>query len=309
MKAAGDQNLFSLAETVDHHESDTTIVLKLLGECGGEEGMTLSLISSFRGPFSFIFYHRSTQRLWFARDYFGRRSLCVRPPNRTDPVLYIASLTIEEACTEGSSAWEEIPADGVYCLDLNFKNTQTAGEEERRLVDGTGTVAAGDGDKICMSDIVCAWAARMRYSWSTEGHGVLRVPIAPLNTTLPDEGSPTHLLSTENGAVSSVSNLSLKEPCHRSRRKQDKKDKSPTGESGLIPTVPPSSARAPSLVSSSLIVPPVLCPSPASHGLLRVLEHAVRVRAALLPKDDALTGGGLTFPSVGILFSVRTGVM
>ncbi|KAI8827166.1 asparagine synthase-domain-containing protein [Fimicolochytrium jonesii] len=64
-------------------------------------------------------------RIYFGRDVLGRRSLLWRFPKDAQRPFYIASVAPLESSTapveDGESlqeGWEEIPADGMYCLSL-----------------------------------------------------------------------------------------------------------------------------------------------------------------------------------------------
>lgn len=56
-------------------ESDTVHLLKALGEFSGDGDKMLHFLDQVRGPWSIIYWHQDTQRLYFGRDLLGRRSL------------------------------------------------------------------------------------------------------------------------------------------------------------------------------------------------------------------------------------------
>lgn len=74
---------------------------------------TLRAISSLTGPYAFIFFDGIHQRLFFARDPLGRRSLVYRTTQTESFVL--ASV----ADGDESKAWREVQADGVYVIDVS----------------------------------------------------------------------------------------------------------------------------------------------------------------------------------------------
>jgi asparagine synthetase B (glutamine-hydrolysing) len=78
-------------------------------------------MSSVSGPYSFVFYDRLSGRVYLGRDFLGRRSLLWRANEAGD--LLISSVT------SGSieSAWAEIEADGIYCVDLSAFSEPQAG--------------------------------------------------------------------------------------------------------------------------------------------------------------------------------------
>ncbi|XP_072117798.1 asparagine synthetase domain-containing protein 1 [Mobula birostris] len=94
-------------------DNDTQIILQHLSSCYSEEDI-LSVFSSIRGPWAFIYYQPSTHCLWFGRDYFGRRSLLWQFKN---PYLSLVSVSASlPNCL--SVPWYEVPARGLYKIDL-----------------------------------------------------------------------------------------------------------------------------------------------------------------------------------------------
>ena len=54
--------------------NDTEFLSKLLNEEQSHEGI-LKIISGIHGPFAFVYWKKSLQRLYYGRDFLGRRSL------------------------------------------------------------------------------------------------------------------------------------------------------------------------------------------------------------------------------------------
>ncbi|XP_054643974.1 asparagine synthetase domain-containing protein 1 isoform X2 [Dunckerocampus dactyliophorus] len=96
-------------------QNDTAVVLKCLSSCSTSSEI-LSVLSTIRGPWAFAYYQKSEEYLWFGRDYFGRRSLLWKydAEIKTLTLTSVASNT----CGPGQSAWQEVPAVGVYRIDL-----------------------------------------------------------------------------------------------------------------------------------------------------------------------------------------------
>ncbi|NXY22613.1 ASND1 protein, partial [Atrichornis clamosus] len=95
-------------------ENDTEVIFHHLALCTSEMDI-LSLFSSLRGPWSFIYYEAPRHSLWFGRDYFGRRSLLWQFSNETDSALCLASVS---GCSEPGNQWQEVPASGIFKIDL-----------------------------------------------------------------------------------------------------------------------------------------------------------------------------------------------
>lgn len=96
-------------------DNDTAGLLAALGADSSERHV-LAVLARLRGPWAMVFYQPNRQRLWFGRDHFGRRSLVWRGPIVDEPDV---SLVIASVAGDGEG-WRELPADGVYCLDLSL---------------------------------------------------------------------------------------------------------------------------------------------------------------------------------------------
>ncbi|EME50364.1 hypothetical protein DOTSEDRAFT_50432 [Dothistroma septosporum NZE10] len=70
-------------------------------------------LSQIAGPYAFVFLDESASRIWLGRDFLGRRSLlyCITE----DGNILLSSVTNRHALED----WNEIKADGVYCIDLS----------------------------------------------------------------------------------------------------------------------------------------------------------------------------------------------
>ena len=73
-------------------------------------------LSGIAGPYSFVFYDNKSCRVYFGRDFLGRRSLLWRVTSQGD--LMISSIT-DGASGDG---WTEVEADGVYSIDLSNRS-------------------------------------------------------------------------------------------------------------------------------------------------------------------------------------------
>lgn len=96
---------------VPDKECDTNVLLHRLSQCTCDSEL-LNTMSRIEGPWAFVYYKSDKQQLWFGRDVFGRRSLLYRT---YDSCLALASVV--HALQD--EIWRELPADGIYCLNLN----------------------------------------------------------------------------------------------------------------------------------------------------------------------------------------------
>lgn len=95
-------------------ENDTEVMLHRLALCNSEADI-LSLFSSLQGPWSFIYYQASRHSLWFGRDYFGRRSLLWQFNDEVDSAFCLTSVSVY---SELVNQWQEVPASGIFKIDL-----------------------------------------------------------------------------------------------------------------------------------------------------------------------------------------------
>ncbi|PKK29535.1 asparagine synthetase domain containing 1 [Columba livia] len=95
-------------------ENDTAVMFHRLALCSSEADI-LSLFSSLRGPWSFIYYQASRHSLWFGRDYFGRRSLLWQSNNEVGGAFCLTSVGVY---SEPGKQWQEVPASGIFKIDL-----------------------------------------------------------------------------------------------------------------------------------------------------------------------------------------------
>lgn len=108
--------------SVGPEENDTHVLCQHLS-ASNDPSEILSILSDVKGPWAFIYYQQAGEYLWFGRDFLGRRSLLwhFEPEERTLTITSVA------AYLSGSDfmKWEEIPAIGVYRMDLKaFANTR-----------------------------------------------------------------------------------------------------------------------------------------------------------------------------------------
>ncbi|KAK6514373.1 hypothetical protein TWF506_008769 [Arthrobotrys conoides] len=92
-------------------ENDTEAIFNQLSSCNGE---VQDVLQKIEGPFAFVFYDGPSKRVWFGRDWLGRRSLLRRKSVDGDGNVAICSI----ADSQTISKWEEIEADGFYYIDL-----------------------------------------------------------------------------------------------------------------------------------------------------------------------------------------------
>jgi len=130
-------------------ENDAEALLKLLSKCNNKDAI-LTLISSIRGPFSFIYWVDKAKKLWLGRDILGRRSLCWAW-NSEHYVFTISSIALANNI---SASWEEVSNHGIYCIDLT---NDKVSKENIELYQWSTDLAGNElnSDTLLKSPIVC----------------------------------------------------------------------------------------------------------------------------------------------------------
>ena len=90
------------SEFISEHLSNMTDVVEII-----------SFIQKIRGPWSIIYYQKSTNRLYFGRDMYGRHSLLWKLPSSESPYFILSSVVNK------TKDIEEVPALGLFYMDLN----------------------------------------------------------------------------------------------------------------------------------------------------------------------------------------------
>ncbi|KAJ2217013.1 hypothetical protein EV179_000780 [Coemansia sp. RSA 487] len=90
------------------------------------EHYMLQVFGRIEGPYAFVYLDYAQQRLWFSRDFLGRRSLLTRRVGLHS--LFISSVADGVDTESEHSKWVELPAQQIYCLDLaDFSLVSTDG--------------------------------------------------------------------------------------------------------------------------------------------------------------------------------------
>lgn len=111
--------------------NDTVSVLELLKRSTSHipsispmQDVSLAM-SQIAGPYAFVFIDASRSKVYFGRDFLGRRSLLFKVDAEGN--LLFSSVT-DGSCGDG---WSEVEADGVYCVDLTIRYVPDSSNSER----------------------------------------------------------------------------------------------------------------------------------------------------------------------------------
>lgn len=104
---------FQADEILDSGFSDTQVIANYLSKCL-KQGLPLSnVFNKIEGPYSFIFYAKVEQTLWFGRDPAGRHSLLY------EVVQQPSKLILTSVGHSSLSNLKEVPAIGLFEVNLN----------------------------------------------------------------------------------------------------------------------------------------------------------------------------------------------
>ncbi|KAK2839463.1 hypothetical protein Q5P01_013203 [Channa striata] len=157
-------------------ENDTAVISQRLSSCSSPAEI-LSILSSVRGPWGFIYYQKAGDYLWFGRDFFGRRSLLWMLNAE------VLTLTSVAAHTYGpdQTIWQEVPAVGVYRIDL-----KAATESSTMTFEVYPWAHAGNNViSTCIETISESLPSGCSAVMNQSGLA-LTSPVCPLNTSIPE---------------------------------------------------------------------------------------------------------------------------
>lgn len=87
------------------------------GDGGDDDDVVLAALRRLQGPFAFVYLCPARRRVYYGRDRLGRRSLLVRQLADNGGGGVVLSSVAEDG--DANTGWLEVPADGVYVLELD----------------------------------------------------------------------------------------------------------------------------------------------------------------------------------------------
>ncbi|CAE6338642.1 unnamed protein product [Rhizoctonia solani] len=99
----------------------------------------MNLLMTF-GRYAFVYLHKPSQKLYFARDPLGQRSMLLHLPTLSEPILLLCS-----ASNYRDAEYEEISTGGIYSMSLKgtifeCANTLTCTSRDKSVFDGWKTL-------------------------------------------------------------------------------------------------------------------------------------------------------------------------
>ncbi|KAI8969063.1 asparagine synthase-domain-containing protein [Mycotypha africana] len=103
---------------VGQEENDTNVLMNHLENAKNEKDI-LNILQSIEGPFAFVYYRAAMKKIYFGRDCLGRRSLLWHRSADGHFILSSVCMVPKKDSPEENNAWEEVPANGFYRIDLS----------------------------------------------------------------------------------------------------------------------------------------------------------------------------------------------
>lgn len=155
--------------SVSKDENDTAVISGRLASCSCDSEI-IDVFRSICGPWAFIYLQKAGGYLWFGRDFFGRRSLLWK----FDPDSNVFTLSSVAAHNLGD--WKEVPAVGLYRIDLKTI-TQVLSFE----VYPWDKPGSGESDETTWETVHSDCVAV-----TNQSKLVMPSPVSPLNTSMPE---------------------------------------------------------------------------------------------------------------------------
>ncbi|KAG0251040.1 hypothetical protein BG011_007890 [Mortierella polycephala] len=112
---------------VGHHQNDGRVLMDQLDKLSLDKGIKdhtsafLGIMAKIEGPYAFVYYHASSNRVYFGRDCLGRRSLLWHKEQQIEGGMDLPFILTSVGYSSFKSdllPLDEVPADGIYCLSI-----------------------------------------------------------------------------------------------------------------------------------------------------------------------------------------------
>ncbi|KAJ8247174.1 hypothetical protein GJAV_G00259610 [Gymnothorax javanicus] len=167
---------------VGREENDTQVLVQHLSRSQQPEEV-LSVLSRVRGPWAFVYYQAAQQCLWFGRDFFGRRSLLWQFSAGEN--LVVLSSVAAAAPGSGNKQWQEVPAVGIYRIDL-----RRLADHETLIIEVYPWIYKGDIPPPCGHKFMWEGLCSLASVKMNDSDLFLRAPVCPLSGVVTE--TPPH---------------------------------------------------------------------------------------------------------------------
>ncbi|XP_061192721.1 asparagine synthetase domain-containing protein 1-like [Saccostrea echinata] len=161
---------------ITEEKNDTAVLLEILSEKTDVQHI-LGTLSKIHGPWAFVYWQEEKKRLWFGRDFFGRRSLCWHLPRRKNDAFILSSVR------QNTEDLQEVPSVGIYSVDLMHTEWLNMTLYSWASAVWPGTMDPVTSDNL-LSGLVGDSDCDLKIDLHPDCHLTKNIP--PLNKTLPD---------------------------------------------------------------------------------------------------------------------------
>lgn len=103
-------------QPIDQEISDTTFLAERLRSCANKEEVA-NVFAAVNGPFAFIYWHNKLDCLFYGRDIFGRKSLCLLKDRQQSYPIVLSSVSVQRLASQNLT-WTELDCKMLNCIDF-----------------------------------------------------------------------------------------------------------------------------------------------------------------------------------------------
>lgn len=105
------------SQTLPESQSDTQFLAQKLKSCK-TKSQIIDQLKLIDGPFAIIYLSKRLKTLFYGRDIFGRKSLCLLSGSEKQPIC-LSSIAIQGIKFGNQLQWSELDCDGFHAFDFN----------------------------------------------------------------------------------------------------------------------------------------------------------------------------------------------
>ncbi|KAI1431115.1 asparagine synthase-domain-containing protein [Xylaria sp. CBS 124048] len=106
------------------------------------EGHVTDVLRSIEGPFAFVYYDATADRVYFGRDRLGRRSLLIKHSSDA------GSITLSSIAFAPTAGWEEVSSDGIWSIDLRSDDEVSDGPSFQNRMTKHAWIQTNDAELV-----------------------------------------------------------------------------------------------------------------------------------------------------------------
>lgn len=112
-------------QLIPQGKSDTTFLAEKLTVCRTQLDI-VNVFANIDGPFAFVYWSHQLDTLFYGRDLFGRKSLCVLMDNElSQPKIISSVVAATDLKTSARYNWSEVDCQEIHCIDYSNSSKPT----------------------------------------------------------------------------------------------------------------------------------------------------------------------------------------